>query len=94
MTAHGVVNGVLYEVVEVSEDGVQLRELAAPDTTVDLSAQHTQCLALACALTVFASQGKTLPGRVRVHTGSKYTTTRMLTVGVSRATSVDLVKVV
>ena len=90
--SHGkVVNGVLYEVASVSP--VIIRELET-DTTVELDMEQMKLLTLAGALTVFAAQGKTLPGRVRLWAGSRYTTMRTLVVGISRATRVDLVEVI
>ena len=86
-----VVNGVLYEVASVSP--IVVRELGT-DTTVELDMEQMKLLTLAGALTVFAAQGKTLPGRVRLGAGSRYTTMRTPVVGVSRATSVDLVEVI
>ena len=93
-TVRGVVNGVLYEVASVTETGATLRELGRDDErTVEVRLEDMKCLALAGALTVFACQGKTLAGRVRLHTNSGHTTTRTLTVGISRATHADLVEV-
>ena len=91
-TGHGVVNGVLYEVNAVTPEGATLRELGR-DASVDVPVDKMKRIALAGALTVFAAQGKTLPGRVRVHSRGSHTSCRTLTVGVSRATHVDLVEV-
>jgi hypothetical protein len=45
-------------------------------------------------LTYASCQGLTLPGRLRLETGSPNMTLRHLYVGVSRATAADLVEVI
>jgi hypothetical protein len=62
----------------------------------DLSLTHSQVcqsLRLSYAITYASCQGLTLQGRVRLETHSGHLTTRHLYVGISRATSSDLVEV-
>ena len=62
----------------------------------DLTLTHSQVcqsLRLSYAITYASCQGLTLQGRVRLETQSGHLTTRHLYVGISRATSSDLVEV-
>ena len=80
--------GLFYEVQEVTEEMVRL--------TSGLLLTHEQAvqsLRLGYALTYASCQGLTLPGVVRLDTKSSHFTLKHLYVGLSRATSADLVEV-
>ena len=80
--------GLFYEVAEVSGDFVNL--------TCGLRLTHEQTvrsLRLAYALTYASCQGLTLPGVVRLETDSPNFTMKHLYVGISRATSAELIEV-
>ena len=56
--------------------------------------QAVQSLRLTYAMTYASCQGLTLPGLVRLDTQSEHITIKHLYVGLSQATSADLVEVV
>ena len=85
---HKVPKGTFVEVKACDAEKVTL-----DNDLVLTHSQVCQSLRLSYAITYASCQGLTLPGRVRLETQSGFLTTRHLYVGVSRATSGDLVEV-
>jgi hypothetical protein len=84
---HRCLKGLFYEVEEVTEEHVRLT------SGLLTHEQAVQSLRLSYALTYASCQGLTLPGVVRLDTKSSHFTLKHLYVGLSRATSADLVEV-
>jgi hypothetical protein len=85
---HKVQKGIFTKVKACDKEKVVLDN----DLTLTHS-QVCQSLRLSYAITYASCQGLTLQGRVRLETQSGHLTTRHLYVGISRATSSDLVEV-
>jgi hypothetical protein len=89
--AGGVVNGLLYEVLEAARD-LRLRTIDGEELTLPLEA--VRHLRLAYALCVYTCQSLTLPGRVRLYSHERHFGRRHLLVGMSRVRHGDLLEVV
>ena len=90
----GLVNGAFLDVLAVGEDEIRLRDEATGDELTLTPAQVARNTKLRHALTIFAVQGRSLPGTIAVHdAGSRYFDSRHLYVALSRATSGSLVSV-
>ena len=92
-TTRGVFNGQLYAVASITEASVVLRVLDSDQEVTLLRKEGLKCLRPAHALCFYAAQGRTLRGRVRLWLGHKRIETTHLIVGLSRATSPELVDV-
>ena len=90
-TERGIFNGQLYTVASVAE-AVALRVLDSEEE-VALLREELKCLKPAHALCYYAAQGRTLRGRVRLWVDHSRLSTIHLIVGLSRATSPELVDV-
>ena len=82
-----IYNGQLYKVVDT-----QTLRVLNTDETVQLP--DVRFIRPAHCLCFYSAQGKTLPGRVRLYVQHAKTTTEAIVVGLSRATSKQLVDVV
>ena len=87
-TENSIVNGQLYKVL----NDTKTLQVIGTNETVQLN--DARCIRPAHCLVYYSSQGKTLPGRIRMFVGHKKTTTTAIVVGLSRATSKELVDVV
>ena len=92
-TTRGVFNGQLYAVVSITETSVALGVLDSGQTVALLREEGLKCLKPAHALCYYSAQGRTLRGRVRLWLGHPRIETTHLIVGLSRATSPELVDV-
>ena len=90
-TTRGVFNGQLYAVASITETHVTLRVLDSDQEVALLREEGLKCLRPAHALCFYSAQGRTLRGRVRLWLGHKRIETTHLIVGLSRATSPELV---
>ncbi len=91
-SAHGILNGVMYQVLSVSNKCV----LADGDREVSLSTEILGKVCRLChAMTIFSSQSRTLQGVVRICMGPtpgvvhRAFTRNLLLVAASRCTSID-----
>ena len=92
-TTRGVFNGQLYAVASITETHVALRVLDSDQEVALLREEGLKCLRPAHALCYYSAQGRTLRGRVRLWLGHKRIETTHLIVGLSRATSPELVDI-
>ena len=92
-TTRGVFNGQLYAVASITETHVTLRVLDSDQEVALLREEGLKCLRPAHALCFYSAQGRTLRGRVRLWLGHKRIETTHLIVGLSRATSPELVDI-
>ena len=90
-TARGIFNGQLYTAASIAE-AVVLRVLDS-EQEVELLREEVKCLKPARALSFYSAQGRTLRGRVRLWVDHPRLSTTRLIVGLSRATSPELVGV-
>ena len=96
VTSNGVLNGVIYSVIDVAEK-ITLREGDRELTiTTEILARS---LRLVHAMTIFSSQSRTLEGCVRICTGNapgvvhRCFTRNLLLVACSRATSIEQLRI-
>ena len=83
-----VPNGAFVRVVGISDESIELEDASLSH------AEAKRCLRLSHAITIDASQSKTLPGRVRVlESGHQHMTHERLLVAASRATSSELLAI-
>ena len=92
-TTRGVFNGQLYAVASITETHVTLRVLDSDQEVALLREEGLKCLRPAHALCFYSAQGRTLRGRVRLWLGHKRIEITHLIVGLSRATSPELVDI-
>ena len=89
-TDAGIYNGQLYTVMAASKDLIKLQVYNGSDE-VDINMCNVRNVKPAHAITYYSCQGRTLKGRVRLYVQHPKMTTTHLIVGLSRATSPDLV---
>ena len=92
-TTRGVFNGQLYAVSSITQTCVVLSVLDSEKQVALLREEGLKCLRSPHALCFYASQGRTLRGTVRRWVNHKRLGTTHLIVGLSRATSPELVDV-
>ena len=89
-TDAGIVNGQLYQVVDT--EPVPTLQMLGTAETVHLT--DPRCVKPAHCLCFYSAQGRTLRGRVRLMISHPKTTTVAVIVGLSRATSPELIDTV
>ena len=88
-TDAGIVNGQLYRVVETEPPTLQIL-----DTEEIVQLTDPRCVKPAHCLCFYSAQGRTLRGRVRLMISHPKITTTAIIVGLSRATSPELIDTV